>query len=75
MQTCGLCHAKVAKLVESHIIPEATTSSMTVGNIPPLRGSEAPDTYVARVRGGFYDRIVCDACEQSFGPPERIPPP
>ena len=65
---CGLCLRRGVTLIESHVIPR------WVGRVIEPTGQMLqipvhPDASPGFVRAhGDYDRIVCDACERSFGP-------
>jgi len=65
---CGLCHQDVDKLSKSHIIPRALhLLGEAKGNHQGLLvfSAEASEP-VKRSHAGFYSRIVCAACEDSF---------
>lgn len=69
MQVCKLCDQNRA-LVRAHIIPDAFNRALRgAGDAPPVMLSTSPEHHPKRRPGGHYDEnLVCDACEQRFGP-------
>ena len=68
MPTCKLCGAN-ASLVNAHIIPESFFRSINRGGGPLQLVSDDPAKHPKRVPIGIYDpELVCNTCEQSFGP-------
>jgi hypothetical protein len=69
MPVCKLCHLDRV-LVRSHIIPDAFNRALKgSADAPPVMLSTDPRHHPRRRPGGHYDDdLVCDTCEQRFGP-------
>jgi hypothetical protein len=64
---CGLCETDHVHLVKSHIYPRWCTE--VVQGDANMMFTVSPHAHIRPAPlhgGGEYDRIVCDACEQSF---------
>lgn len=72
MLTCGMCGAQAAKLAKSHIYPRSMTRE-AAGDGPMVAVPMKPEQgrRPSYANGGFFDRIVCRACEQRFGPADE----
>jgi hypothetical protein len=69
MGLCKLC-GEERVLVRSHIIPIAFHRHMQCDStVAPVVVGSASDSYPMRRPGGLYDEeLLCDPCEQRFGP-------